>query len=136
MKLTLENRRNWLLDKARERAMIKHKQRKPRSDKGSKRVYVRSIPSKFRQFIARANARQLTWELSLDEFTQLLDSQCTYCGSQSTSIDRVDSSLGYTIDNCAPCCGKCNLMKYTHSVHDFLSHINKIYQHNHYTHAP
>ena len=42
-------------------------------------------------------------------------------------IDRLDSSKGYTINNCVPCCSKCNLMKSNFKKEDFLQHISKIY---------
>lgn len=41
-------------------------------------------------------------------------------------IDRIDSSKGYSDDNCVSCCSMCNLMKNNYSVYDFLNHINKI----------
>lgn len=43
-------------------------------------------------------------------------------------IDRVDSDKPYEIDNCVPCCTKCNFMKQAHSVEDFLNHVEAIYK--------
>lgn len=42
-------------------------------------------------------------------------------------IDRVDSSLGYRIENCVPCCFLCNEMKMDKSEIEFLEHMEKIY---------
>lgn len=56
----------------------------------------------------------------------LLKSQCHYCGKKYEvggyllGIDRIDSKLGYTEDNCISCCRTCNFMKRTHSVERFL----------------
>jgi hypothetical protein len=41
-------------------------------------------------------------------------------------IDRINSSLGYTIDNCVPCCTRCNRMKMVLLEEDFIFHIFKI----------
>lgn len=46
---------------------------------------------------------------------------------QINGVDRVDSSLDYVEGNCVPCCGKCNLMKYTNSPSEFINHISKIF---------
>lgn len=42
-------------------------------------------------------------------------------------VDRVDSSKGYEIENCVPCCSMCNRMKNGFEYKDFLSKIEKIY---------
>lgn len=43
-------------------------------------------------------------------------------------IDRVDSSKGYTLDNCVPCCSKCNYAKHEMSVEEFKEYITNVYQ--------
>ena len=47
--------------------------------------------------------------------------------------DRVDSSLGYTVSNCVPCCKYCNQAKNDRSVSEFLAHARRIveYQNAH-----
>lgn len=67
----------------------------------------------------------ISYEYFLEHFWHI---PCSYCGSEinTAGIDRLDSSLGYEIDNCVPCCTKCNMMKQAHSPSDFLSHIQKI----------
>lgn len=108
-------------------------ERKERTDKGKKRVkYDSSLPPKYRQYLGRANKKQIPFELSVNEFESLLKQSCIYCGTNSKiGIDRLDSSLGYTIDNSRPCCGQCNIMKYTTSQEDFIQHIKKIYNYLH-----
>ena len=44
-------------------------------------------------------------------------------------IDRVDSSKGYTLDNCVPCCSICNTMKLNYTLQEFSDHITKVYNH-------
>jgi len=50
----------------------------------------------------------------------------------ANTIDRIDSSKGYLLDNCVPSCWPCNEMKSDRSVKDFLQQITKIleYQSN------
>lgn len=108
------------------------KKRKERIDKGLKRKeYNTILPKRYIQYQRRANAKQLPFSLSVDEFNQLIILPCTYCGiSRGTmTIDRIDSSLGYEIDNVAPCCQQCNTMKFTYSVDDFIDQVKRIYEH-------
>lgn len=91
------------------------------------------------------------WNLSLSEFKKLIHSDCFYCGTSPSSqnmwnnklnrrktgkeitiylngIDRIDSSKGYTIDNCVSCCTSCNTMKSDLSQKVFFEKISKIYK--------
>ncbi len=89
-----------------------------------------------------AKARNLEWDLNEEQFANLINKNCFYCGEQPSKrqtisykdkyelvngIDRLDSSKGYTINNCVPCCSKCNIMKSNFKKEDFLQHISKIY---------
>lgn len=94
------------------------------------------------------------FDLTLVDFRYITGSNCHYCGKPPSmvyyhtrkgspeaviehnkyvysSVDRVDSSGGYTLDNCVPACKLCNNMKVNHAVDDFLSHVAKIYKHTH-----
>ena len=90
----------------------------------------------------KCNARErgIEWNLSDSKFIKIIHEDCYYCGEKPTlrkarnikttkyvnGIDRIDSSKGYSDDNCVSCCSMCNLMKNNYSVYDFLNHINKI----------
>jgi hypothetical protein len=102
-----------------------------RSDKGKKRSnYKSNLPKQYLSYQRRANAKGISFELSVEQFNNLLEQDCTYCGIQEANgIDRIDSIKGYTINNSTPCCTKCNMMKYTYSVNKFLSHVENIYKH-------
>lgn len=63
----------------------------------------------------------------IDYYNLLYNSKCTYCGNKANSLDRINSKIGYTLENCTPCCKLCNTMKWDLSIQDFYSHINKIY---------
>lgn len=90
-----------------------------------------SVAGKFRGYKHGAKRRGMTWNLSLQDFSQFWNAKCDYCGEQinGVGIDRVDNSRGYEPDNCVPCCETCNEMKLDHSKEKWLSHIRKILQH-------
>ena len=90
---------------------------------------------------ASIRSRNLSREfaLTLEQFSNLMLQACHYCGAawsgvrvgvQSyNGVDRVDSSRGYTTDNCVPCCAWCNRMKTNFHVTDFLDHASAIHSH-------
>ncbi len=106
------------------------KSRKGRSDAGTKRAkYDSHLPNQYRQYITSANKRSIKFELSVEEFEQVTAGTCVYCGSiNKIGVDRIDSSDGYNINNVQPCCGMCNMMKFTHGEDVFLKHIAKIFR--------
>jgi 5-methylcytosine-specific restriction endonuclease McrA len=59
--------------------------------------------------------------------------ECSYCGRLPgvlddglNGLDRIDCSLGYTIENCVSCCGTCNAMRGAYDVDIFISHVRII----------
>lgn len=64
--------------------------------------------------------------MSFEEYKILREKPCYLCGNISTGIDRLDSSVGYTLQNSRPACSKCNRMKWEENLEDFLKHIRKI----------
>jgi hypothetical protein len=51
-----------------------------------------------------------------DDFTndvmfEMMIKGCFYCGELSNTIDRIDSRVGHTLDNCVGCCYGCNISK-------------------------
>jgi hypothetical protein len=83
--------------------------------------YTRTQPIKYNVYKHEATEkRKLGFELSETQFAQLTRAPCYLCGFQRASgigIDRVDNTIrSYTIDNCKPCCGPCNIMKNDYSL--------------------
>jgi hypothetical protein len=115
--------------KAKDLAELKYKVRKERTDKGIKRVtYKQELPSRFRSYLARANKKQIPFTLTVEEFDFIISKQCVYCGTAlRIGIDRIDSGDGYVFENCQPCCGTCNMMKFTSDHDTFLKQIRKIH---------
>lgn len=110
------------------------------------------IYSYYKNKIERENeqpgAKQKPFELSLEEHSNLIHSNCYYCGNPPTSdniwnksgkrkcdtdliyingVDRINSNKGYTSDNCVPCCPMCNRMKLDFELDMFYKQIEKIY---------
>lgn len=78
--------------------------------------------SKFSHCKRQSFIRGILFELSFDEYCNLLQSPCFYCKStDNLNIDRIDSKSGYTLNNCVSCCKICNLMKNTFDVFTFLN---------------
>lgn len=97
----------------------------------------------YRAYKKSADKRGLNFNLTLEDLKSLCVLPCYYCGNTSeikslsrmklvaNGIDRIDSTLGYTLENCVPCCSFCNYSKRNLSPQEFLDHINKIYNYQH-----
>ena len=85
----------------------------------------------FVRYQKQAEKRGLRFELSLEQFKQIVFQRCALCGDYGSprGIDRRDSSRGYEIGNVQPCCGICNRLKSDLQEHQFIGHILKIVRH-------
>jgi len=52
-----------------------------------------------------------TYELSANEAFELMVQWCFYCGEFASTLDRLDSTLTHTAENCVGCCDYCNKSK-------------------------
>lgn len=111
----------------------------------NKREFGKStLRSIFRNYERSATKRDLEFSLTEAEFEAIIGRRCDYCGSEPSQIahkigayghivyngvDRRDNAKGYTADNVASCCGRCNFSKHQMSVEEFRSHVKKMYQH-------
>lgn len=112
--------------------------RKKKGEASFNRVY-----SLFKNTVGR---RGIKCSLSKQEFKLITSQNCKYCNAEPINnlkhnsrcygvynyngIDRIDSNLPYTYENCVPCCKYCNYAKNDMSTADFLNHIKKIYEYN------
>lgn len=87
------------------------------------------VHREYLSYLKRCLEKNRVFNLTHEQFSSIIELDCTYCGNKSNSIDRIDSSKGYELDNCQPCCVTCNMMKYTHTDQFFLEHIRKIADH-------
>lgn len=86
-----------------------------------------------------ARKRDFSWNLTDEQFFELTKRPCFYCGKPPSNVkagyrsdyvysgvDRLDNSLGYTLENCQPCCEICNKSKRGMSLEDFSLWITSI----------
>ena len=79
-----------------------------------------------------AKERGLVFELTLQDFKDVANKECHYCGLQAFGYDRADNDRGYIRDNVVPCCTICNRAKSNLRQGVFLSMCRRIAQ----RHAP
>lgn len=97
---------------------------------------------------SRKGKRQVSWDLTVKQFIAITSKPCRYCGIETSKeigsrkgngstygsykyngIDRIDSSKGYILGNCAPCCKSCNFAKNDQTEEAFKSWLKKAYTH-------
>jgi len=100
----------------------------------------------FHMYTRGAEKRELEFSLSKEEFLVLTSQNCHYCGIEPlqkvaatannpdlvyfyNGVDRKDNAIGYTLQNCTPCCGKCNFLKRSTSYEVFVARIRRIAEH-------
>ena len=84
--------------------------------------------------------RGYDFKISKDEAIKFFKQNCFYCGRKPSSIakkcalpflyngiDRRNNLIGYTLENCVPCCGVCNRAKMDLNYEDFIIMIKNIY---------
>lgn len=100
--------------------------------------------------IYKSNAKKKgrDFNLTIEQFKQLTQSNCHYCGLPPkkqisnhnikqdevrnrgaytyTGIDRKDSSQGYTPENSLPCCHQCNIAKMDMTYDEFIMYIERL----------
>jgi hypothetical protein len=92
-----------------------------------------------------ARRRGISFNLSMEEFLEITQKNCFYCGCPPSNhenkpqnygdyvysgIDRVDNNKPYIKDNVVPCCGDCNHAKFKQTKEQFFSWVEKVYNHS------
>lgn len=96
--------------------------------------YKKSPHVRYTVYQRNAKNKNRNFDLSEDEFVKMTALPCVYCGEYSDTykgelfngIDRIDSNLGYSVDNCVPCCATCNRMKMDLDIDDWMYKMSKI----------
>ena len=77
-----------------------------------------------------ARVRGIEFELTENDFNDILLKKCFYCNNTNLSnqigIDRLINDQSYNIYNIVPCCKVCNRMKHINNYIPFIEKINKI----------
>jgi len=60
---------------------------------------------------AEQNKHPYSTDFTNDMIFKMMMQGCFYCGDIATTIDRIHSTLGHTLDNCVGCCRGCNISK-------------------------
>lgn len=102
-------------------------------------IFIKPI---IKDYKVKSKKRNLAFDLSEEEFRNLITSNCFYCGCSPKNekkmpeyagslfyngIDRVDNTRGYSLDNCVPCCIICNKAKRDLTKQEFLDWIKLVY---------
>jgi hypothetical protein len=78
-----------------------------------------------------AKSRQFDVLITLQEWAEITSKPCFYCGGKlpdtGSGVDRIDSGIGYTKENCRPCCTDCNIAKSNMTEEEFKAWIIRIY---------
>ncbi len=81
-----------------------------------------------------ARDKRLDFDLSFNDFNDIVSEPCYYCDiiqdKGFNGIDRKDSNIGYTLDNCVSCCTMCNFMKGSLELESFFKRIEHILTYN------
>ena len=93
-----------------------------------------NIKIHFTVYKRSAGLKQLPFEMTQDEFELIVKNPCNYCGiiqeKGFNGIDRLDSSVGYAMENSVSCCSMCNYMKNTVSESVFVRRAEHILTYN------
>jgi len=86
-----------------------------------------------------AKKRGYSFDISKEQFFELSQKPCYYCGKSPSmeklgyssvfvysGLDRFNNNEGYTYDNLVSCCWECNHMKGTLSGNEYIEKIYKI----------
>lgn len=100
----------------------------------TKKCFDSNPLNRYRIYETGARYRNIVFNLSKEEFSNIITQPCFYCGEISIpcgGIDRMNNgkNIGYVLSNCVPCCKMCNKIKNKFSKDDFLGQIRKIHNH-------
>lgn len=110
-----------------------------------RKILPRGIPERnllLRTYKKNAELRGLEFSLTAEQFVDLMQQDCFYCGAEPkksvrgkgfdgkyayNGIDRVNNSIGYTLENCVSCCETCNKAKLMMSEDEFAEWVVRVY---------
>jgi hypothetical protein len=95
-----------------------------------------------RDYRRHAKERNLCFNLTKDQFKHITQQSCIYCGIDPSrerqvrtskftynGVDRLDNTIGYTLENSVPSCYICNAAKSNLSEKEFNEWINRLVLH-------
>lgn len=108
-----------------------HRQWREENNEHATRWYRTNVNPRLDALKRAAITRGIEWRLTDEEAKKMLTSPCVYCKHidlevRVNGIDRLDSNVCYTTENCLPCCKDCNYMKGTYDPKTFIERSKKI----------
>lgn len=93
-----------------------------------KRQYIKTLEVRFSAYKSSAKQRNIDFNLTIDQFSELWQKPCTYCHADvnTIGIDRIDNNLPYQAGNIISCCFVCNNIKGDLSKEQMIEHLSKI----------
>lgn len=107
----------------------------------TREIFVRHMFDRYRKAAAR---RDVFWNLTVDQVDGFISGNCFYCGVEPqfrnamrgnigaflyNGIDRLANYLGYFPENCVSCCGVCNIAKQDMPLHQFMTWLARVSEH-------
>lgn len=117
---------------------------KRRQQKSPRQTNIHSL---FLSYKKSAQVRGISFELAKSDCEELFEQNCFYCDSSPArerkvhknqnepgredgflynGIDRRNNELGYTLENCVPCCSRCNYAKRDIDESEFVAWLDQI----------
>lgn len=102
-----------------------------------------SFNSVFNKLKSASKKRGIFFNLSKENVRIISKQNCFYCGDEPSNknigkgyygeyvysgIDRINSDIGYVVENVVPCCKKCNLAKRDMTTKEFKEWITRVYK--------
>lgn len=101
--------------------------------------YKHAKNATYNDYLQGAKRRRINFELSKEDLINMIMQDCHYCGAKPANvkrtkyttmvkngIDRKNNDIGYTLDNCVPCCKICNYAKHSLSYDDFIKYLDRL----------
>jgi hypothetical protein len=91
------------------------------------------------RYRSSGNSKNLGFKLNKDEFFNIIQKNCHYCGKEPNcvitvrqksyfynGIDRINNMIGYEVKNCISCCKTCNFGKSDSSYDEWIDHLKNL----------
>lgn len=108
----------------------KNKETIKKNNKISSKKRNKNPNRRFSMYKESAKRRNLDFNITFEDFMDLWENSCFYCGSKidGIGIDRKNNNVGYTVENIVPCCSECNMAKGFRDYNSFINWIKKVYE--------
>ena len=95
--------------------------------------FANHMSGSYSSYKDRADKKGLLFTITPNEFESIKNRNCFMCGKNNSEfhkngVDRMDSNMGYIIDNLKPCCAECNYMKKAFDFSELLNKFAMIYE--------